>query len=149
MSLPITLDTLRTLIATAKEQRDKELRELLLKNVACPADVLTKLKNEITESVFKQDKRECFRIAVGVFPYIYRRFGDPKQVQKEIWVVLEDYLKNFPSANRILETVDNGVDDTPVSCRLILCFNLPWTPPASNQTSNHPQPTSARGDARY
>jgi hypothetical protein len=136
MELPITLHTLRTMVATAKEQREKEFRECVLGDLLKPEDVLVELQKKITESVFKQDKLECFRVKAATFPYIYRRFGEPNQIQKEIWSVLADYVKNFPSANLILETVENGVDGTPVSCRLYLCFNLPWTPPTSDQTSS-------------
>ena len=138
MELPITLDTLRAMVATARQQRENEFRELVLKNVTPPAAVLIKLQNEITESVFKQDRIRCFRIPVGVFPYIYKRFGETKQVEKELWIVLADYLKNFPSANCVLETVEDGAGN-PASCRLILCFNLPWIPPTLDQT-NTPLP---------
>ena len=130
------------MVANAREVREKEFRELVHRNLLSPRDVLAKLQVEITDSVFRQDKLECFRIPVGVFPYIYKRFGDTKQVQKELWVVLEDYLHNFPSASRILETVNDG-GDNPVTCRLVLCFNLPWIPPVATQTNSHPQPTSS------
>ena len=125
------------MVNTAREQREKEFRELVLENITPPAYVLTKLRDEITESVFKQDKLECFRIPVGVFPHIYKRFGDTKQIEKDLWVVLTDYLKNFPSANRVLDTVNDG-GGNPVACRLILCFNLPLSPPDATQTSSPP-----------
>lgn len=142
MELPITTNTLRTMVAKAREIREKEFQELVRRNLLSPRDVLAKLQIEITESVFRQDKLGCFRITAGVFPHMYKRFGDTKQVQKELWDVLEDYLQNFPSANRILETDYDG-GDNPVACRLILCFNLPWTPPVATQTNSHPQPTSS------
>lgn len=139
MELPITFDKLQTMVTTAREQREEEFQELILKNLTPPMEVLRKLQNEITESVFKQYRMTCFRITAGVFPYIYKRFGDTKQVEKELWVVLADYLKNFPSANRILETTDDARGN-PTTCTLVLCFNLPWTPPTSNQMNSHSPP---------
>ncbi len=146
MEPPITWEKLNAFVKSANENRRIEFRECVLNGLASPEYVVAELQREITESINKRDGRLCFRITAGVFPYVYRKFGDPKAVQKEIWELLKDYLKNFPTTNQLLETVDNGIDKTPVSCRLILCFNL--IQPASGQTNSRPQPTSARGDAQ-
>lgn len=137
MDLPITWDKLNAFAASATELREKAFRQCVLDGLCSPEYVVKKLELEIIASADKKDGNRHFRIVAGIFSYIYRRFGDRKQVEKELWVVLADFLKNFPTTNRLLEVVDDG-DGTPVSCRLILCFNLIQSP--SNQTNSHPPP---------
>lgn len=139
MNTPIIWAKLQAFVKDIQEEREEEFRDFVLDSLISPMDVITMLENEIRASVYRKDGRSCFRICAGRFPYIYRRFGDPEQVQKELWVVLDEYLKNFPTTSRILETSAMDVHNTPISCHLILCFNLPWTPPTLDQTNNHPQ----------
>lgn len=140
MELPITWDILWKFVNETKQQREKEFQNFVLGSLIPVKDVVKTLQEEIVTSVNRNDGTTCFRIVAGNFPQIYRRFGDIKRLQKEIWVVLGEYLANFPTTNCLLETSGLDHKNTPVSCQLILCFNIHWTPPTSNQTNSHPQP---------
>lgn len=136
MNLPITWTKLQTFVKDTEEEREQEFRDFVMDSLLSPMDVVTVLENEIRASIYKKDGTTCFRICAGRFPSIYKRFGDPEKVQKELSIVLEEYLKNFPTTNRIIETSVMDIDNNPISCHLILCFSLPWTPPTSTQTNS-------------
>lgn len=136
MNLPITWTKLEAFVKDTEEEREQEFRDFVMDSVLSPMDVVTALENEIRASIYKKDGTTCFRICAGRFPSIYKRFGDPEHVQKELWVVLEEYLNNFPTTSRVIETSVMDVHNTPISSHLILCFSLPWTPLTSTQTNN-------------
>lgn len=149
MNLPITWTKLQTFVKDTQEEREEEFRDFVMDSLISPMDVVTALENEIRASIYKKDGTTCFRVCAARFPSIYKRFGDQEQVQKELSIVLEEYLKNFPTTTLVFETSVMDVHNTPISCHLILCFSLPWTPPTLDQTSNHSQSASVRDGVQY
>ena len=144
MELPITYDQLRFCVDSAKNSREHKLKDCLLSELMNPIDVLHSLQQDITTSIMRKDKKTFFTCDIAEYKRIYRTFGDSKLVNKEIFTILEPYLKNFPTANREIIVTQQDISGNPISCKVVLQFNLPWSPPTSDQTNSHLPRVSSR-----
>jgi len=129
MELPITIDRLQQMTTTLQKQREDRLQKCVTEDVATPQYILSRLHDDLRESIYKKDRKTSFTYDLAKFR-IYSTFGK-EDSDKAIQRMLDGYVHMyFPTAQTGIEPIDFN------SCTAFIQFTLPWL---SGQTSSHPE----------
>lgn len=127
----MTFEKLRLMTDLAQRGREEMLYRTLRSDFVPPLQIVQRLERDVTDSVFRQDKKERFSYEVNYYYRIFETFGR-EGVYKALLDVAAEYRDaHFPTASLEIDTSDGK------SCKLWIHFTLPWL---SDQTSTRQPP---------
>lgn len=136
MEIPITWDTLKAFVDETTRSREETIDFFLTEALVDPQEILHSLKEDIRHTINRNEKKDHFVYEVAQYKCIYRAFGSPENVDKEIDRTLANYIvTNFPTTNHTIVITQRDPTGEPLSCKVMIHFNLPWL---SGQTNSRP-----------
>lgn len=139
MEIPITWDALKAFVDETLYSREETLDFFLTEGLVDPQEILHSLKEDIRQTIHRNEKKTHFAYEVAQYNAIYRAFGSPENVDKEIDRSLSKYFTNFPTANHTIEiTRRDAASGDPLSCKVVIHFNLPWLSDQTNSRQARP-----------
>jgi hypothetical protein len=130
MDFPITLNKLQQMTDLAQRLRGEDLRRIVHSDIQPPAYILQQLERDVTESIYKKEKRTRFSYELNRYYRIYGMFAKA-DADAAILEMANGYVCDyFPTATVAIESADG------ISCMVVLNFTLPWL---SGQMNSHPR----------
>jgi len=130
-NLPLTFEKLRKMTDLAQRGREEMLYHTLRSDFVPPLQIVQQLERDVTDSVFRQDKKERFCYQVNHYYRIFETYGREGVYNALLNVAGEYRDTHFPTALLNIDTSDGK------SCKVWLQFTLPWL---SDQTNTHQPP---------
>jgi hypothetical protein len=130
MTFPLTLSKLQKMTDDAHRLREEDLQRIVHSDIQPPAYILQQLEQDITEAIYRKEKRTRFSYDLNRYYRIYAMFGKADADAAILDMANKYACDYFPTATVAIESVDG------ISCMVVLNFTLPWL---SGQMNNHPR----------
>jgi hypothetical protein len=127
-NLPLTFEKLRLITDLAQRGREETLYRTLRSDFVPPFQIYQQLERDITDSIFRQEKKTQFSYEVNYYYRIFETFGRKDVYSAIVDAALEYRDAHFPTAALEIDELDGK------SCKILFHFNLPWL---SDQTNSH------------
>lgn len=130
-NLPLTFEKLRLMTDLAQRGREETLYRTLRSDFVPPFQIYQQLERDVTDSIFRQEKKTQFSYEVNYYYRIFETFGKKDVYMAIVNAAIEYRDAHFPTTSLEIDELDGK------SCKVRLHFTLPWL---SDQTSSRQPP---------
>lgn len=130
-NLALTYQKLRQMTDDAERGREEELHRTVSSDFLPPGQIYEQLQRDVTDSIFKKEKKTQFFYEVNRYYRIFGTFG-----REDTWKAIMDAAIDYRDAHFPTAFVEIDASDSNY-CVVLLYFTLPWL---SGQTSSRLPP---------